>query len=474
LKPHDITTSKGTITLRNSPSNAIYYDVSYINRVPADIKIDGAFADWENRDIEDDGKGEVNNNNLDIIEFSIINSTNTVSFYLRVDGELGWGTAVPYWNDGIAGNDSEPTEPVEPGPPSPSGPSIPPNKGEDVTYIYVDSDNLSTTGYLLHGIGADQLIEIKAKYGEILSKKHLSFAGSSPFDWDWIHVTNVEVGKDTARLETQISKSDLGITGGFQVYFQTTDWSGTGGDWSHDSITRGYPRLTLRGTRGSPTVLTAYPTGSTPTIDGALTTGTEWDDADLYTTGNIDVWVMQDGTWLYIMVKRNDDGTVAAGDYCDIMFETDDKGDNYLEDGEDVKWRSEDTTGTDILTDYGVNGGVWDDGAFTGQAGQDSASSLDPGDSDITYEFKIAISDVFGASPQYDKTVGFAVYVWNDDTSSGDWWPDSGSPSETDPSTWGDLSLPEFQEILIPSFMLIALFMVFKRKTKIKKRKVQQ
>ena len=166
------------------------------------------------------------------------------------------------------------------------------------------------------------------------------------------------------------------------------------------------------------------------------------------------------------MVKRNDDGTTNSGDYCEVMFETDNNGDSVLEDGEDVKWRSTDTTGSDTLTDYGVLSGAWDDGSFTGNVGQDSASDLDSGDSDITYEFKIYLEDVFGSSPPYNKPVGFGVFVWDNDASTGDWWPDSGSPSGTNPSTWGDLTLPEFSDIIVPISIVMAIFVIRKKSRK--------
>jgi hypothetical protein len=217
-KPRDITTNKGTISLRkNSPVQNLY-DVSYISSIPQEIKVDGAFAEWEGREVVDDNTGDTYNKNLDIIEYGVSNTTQMVSFYLRVDGGIFWGTPVPYWNDTI----------------------IPwPITGEDFSYIYIDSDNESTTGYSIGGIGADHLIEIKGKYSEIILNKHLSFFGSSPFDWAWIDVGSVAAEIDTTSLEIQLSMSSVGITGNFKVYFQTTNWSGTMEDYSEQHITRG-------------------------------------------------------------------------------------------------------------------------------------------------------------------------------------------------------------------------------------------
>jgi hypothetical protein len=111
-------------------------------------------------------------------------------------------------------------------------------KGDDVTYIFIDNDNSSATGYLIRDIGCDYLMEIKGRYGEITSNELLAFDGSSPYDWKWESQGKISAETDTCRLETQVNAENLGISGHFNVYFQTTDWSASKSDVSDERDTR--------------------------------------------------------------------------------------------------------------------------------------------------------------------------------------------------------------------------------------------
>ncbi|UCF07750.1 MAG: S8 family serine peptidase [Thermoplasmata archaeon] len=233
--PHDVTTNRGTITLRNSVPEEGHFDVSYIASVPLDIKVDGAFADWKEKDIRNDNEGDVDNRNLDIIEYCVSNTTEKVSFYLKVNGKMGWGTDVPYWNDETAPLPHKPAKPGGLKPALPLPPE-PPRTGEDITYIYIDSDNKITTGFFMGGIGADHMIEIKGRYGEIISRRHSRFDGSTSFEWKWSDMGSVEAKTDLTSLETQITTDDLGTPENFTVYFQTTDWDESREDQSNEKV----------------------------------------------------------------------------------------------------------------------------------------------------------------------------------------------------------------------------------------------
>jgi hypothetical protein len=239
-EPHDITTSCGTISLKRDKPSDGYYEVGYIHSTPNEIVIDGAFSDWEEKDIRDDNPNDVENKNLDIVEYSTFNTTETVSFYFKVDGEMVYGTAVPYCNtvnissyeviSGSGGSDNI-------GPPHTNISQFQ-RTGEDIIFIYIDCDDVHTTGYYINGIGADHLIEIRGKYRKITSNKHLIFDGSYNLDWNWKEEDEVHVQTDSIRMEVQVPLVSIHLSNNSQVLFQITDWSNEMTDSSDESFTR--------------------------------------------------------------------------------------------------------------------------------------------------------------------------------------------------------------------------------------------
>jgi hypothetical protein len=234
--PHDIITNKGTITLIIEEPEPNKYDISYINSVPEEIVIDGAFADWQNKNKTSDDTTDMENNNLDITEYAVTNSSDMVSFYLKVDGRMGYGTVIPHEKYVNAPDALEPPGSGEPGPPS-SVPTLPtPKTGEDIAYIYIDNDNQSTTGYSIGDIGAEHRIEIIGRYGKIISRRHLSYR---QFERIWIDEGDVKAEVESSYLETQIEESELEISGPHKILFQTTDWLKNKKDISEEVVTRG-------------------------------------------------------------------------------------------------------------------------------------------------------------------------------------------------------------------------------------------
>jgi hypothetical protein len=234
--PHDIITNKGTITLISEEPEPGKYDISYINSIPKEIVIDGAFADWQNINKTSDDPTDIDNSNLDISEYAVTNSSDVVSFYMKVDGRMCYGTVIPHENYVNAPEPIEPSTPGEPGPPS-TIPSLPtPKTGEDIAYIYIDNDNQSTTGYSIGDLGAEHRIEITGRYGKIISSRHLSYRQSERI---WIDEGDVRAEVESAYLETQIEDSELEISGPYKILFQTTDWLKSNKDISKEAVTRG-------------------------------------------------------------------------------------------------------------------------------------------------------------------------------------------------------------------------------------------
>ena len=101
--------------------------------------------------------------------------------------------------------------------------------GEDKAYIFIDTDSNSNTGYHQDWltIGADYMLEIKGKDGQILSKGYYVFKGHNQNDWEWLFIGNIAAKKDNTRLETQISQNEIGLGNNvkFNVFFCIMDWN---------------------------------------------------------------------------------------------------------------------------------------------------------------------------------------------------------------------------------------------------------
>ena len=95
----------------------------------------------------------------------------------------------------------------------------------------------------------------------------------------------------------------------------------------------------------------------------------------------------------------------------------------------------------------------------------DAERDPDSGDGNyITYEFKIEFEEVWGTgTPSGGKIVGFAIRVYDNDAGSSYYWG-SGSVGITDPSTWGDLQIPEFSGMLLPLIASMSVGILYRRK----------
>lgn len=209
--------------------------VAYIENVPDKIVVDGAFEDWR-KILGKSDERDVENENIDIREYKSTKDEEHASFYLNVEGEILGGVSVPSKKARIVPSISEkkiPTEPIKP--PTEEIP-LPEQTGEDKIYIFIDSDNNNATGYKLSffPIGADYMIEIKGRYGKVLSSRYFSFSGKKQDIWSWEDVGKIKVACGDKELETQLDLEELGIEDEFSVYFYTKDWDNNE-DYSNDA-----------------------------------------------------------------------------------------------------------------------------------------------------------------------------------------------------------------------------------------------
>jgi len=85
------------------------------------------------------------------------------------------------------------------------GPSErPPALGEDVLRFFLDVDNSTFSGYSIGGIGADRLVEIRGKDGQVTLAALLTFSGSFPGQWAWTPIGPVTVALGHHAVELSV------------------------------------------------------------------------------------------------------------------------------------------------------------------------------------------------------------------------------------------------------------------------------
>lgn len=207
----------------------------YIKAVPTVIRIDGAFADWDNVPAESDEVNEesVNYNpDIDLVEHKNINQNDKINFYLKVDGSMMDGAEVLtrplVWQKSESNDDSN-----EDSTNDNTLHPLPEKIGEDAAYIFIDTDRDLRTGYRADemDIGADYMIMISGQDGEVLSHTLYTYSQTSVNTrmWNWEEQRNeVLAATDSTQLETQINVNALsGFNDeGVNVYYMMTDWDG--------------------------------------------------------------------------------------------------------------------------------------------------------------------------------------------------------------------------------------------------------
>jgi hypothetical protein len=416
--PHDIELKEGTVSLKTTAPFSGYTDLAYVRSIPSIVTIDGAFADWIGKDVKTDTIGDVSNENIDIKRYGTSSSTSDISFYLKVNGKMVGGTAVPFRNTAKAisdqlvdsdrdtvpdiydvqyqydfNNDGTPDvetnhdvdgDGIQDHPydgdywlnttiPSNFRPEYrnkfvsiyigpvekPEVTGEDTVFIFIDKDNSTNTGCHVDNIGADKLIQIEGKYGEI-TKKNVYTYNAQTAKWE-IDAGIVYAQCDSIQLEVGINAANLGITGDFSVYFETSDWTGDE-DHSDVDMTRGFAPIS----RGAPA--TTPPSWPTSWISFATDEDDGFTDASLEI---LELYYSDTPQYLYIRTRTESNAAPILTDnswwlYIDLTG--DGTNDWLIEEKSDYIWNyqwnaTNNNWGTDsdfaeTLTDADIGGAV--------------------------------------------------------------------------------------------------------------------
>jgi parallel beta-helix repeat protein len=209
---------------------------TYIQSVPTDIRIDGAFEDWTGiSEVYDVDPTVIGNKNVNIEMTKRFKTSDNLYFYLQVEGQTMQGAMVPEaykrsepsTGGGGSGGQSQP------------GPVVPVTTilGRDVARVIIQ--NSSTEKYML---------EVLGKNGEIVSRKLYSWENS-----DWTYIKDCLAENDRTQIEFGVTLQDLGLTNASSlvISFEMSDWKGTK-DTSDYMIARSpveYSGLYAKGTK---------------------------------------------------------------------------------------------------------------------------------------------------------------------------------------------------------------------------------
>src|SRR5712691_1171259 len=192
--------------------------LAYLGFVPSQPTVDGAFREWQNA--TGDPVGDVQpvwDQDVDLTGYGFRGFAGSTYFMASVLATALNGTIVPSLNPGYTPPSNGTGNGTLSAPP-------PPENGTDSLRFLLDSDGNGTTGYTIGGIGADYLIEITGKNGEILSSTAMRFNGASANDWKWASLGAVPAAKDRAHIEAELAS--IAIANASRAYFQATGWNG--------------------------------------------------------------------------------------------------------------------------------------------------------------------------------------------------------------------------------------------------------
>ena len=425
--------------------------VAYLGTAPGVHRVDGYFGDWTGGLSFDTGR--VADRDVDIRQYAANHTGSTAFVYVDVVGRMFGGSVTP----------ERVVRPVGGGGGTPSPPGLKPAKrGEDLFRAYIDVDNLRPDGTMVLGVRADFLVEIRGMHGKITSTRVYEWTGR----WTPSTSHSAVVANDRTRFEAGL---DLGTvaTGEMEMAIEATDWADL------VDVTDVYSFLGLPGgggTRGAPilgpfhggtaeTAIAQPLTNGAATVDGNCVSG-EYDGAGTFDDPGITGRVGTASTYVYICIEVTGDIDDDATDSGYIYFDNAHDG-GTSPDADDHRFYV--ISGVPGLISHQGTGSGW--GSCTDcDSANGGAGEFRTGPNRQVYEFKIRYLNVWGTdSPSSSQEAGFAV-IAHDIGGSDYTWGSTSPPSDTDPSTWGHLDIPEFRDVLIPIAIVGVIYFIGRRR----------
>ena len=425
---------------------------AYFESSPTGMAVDGWFGDWETVQMDaDDDDSPVVNPNLDIQESAVTKDAagDVAYFYLDVENDLLGGVSAPQVRyKGVPSSGGQPSPPVM---------RLNRMGGEDVTYIYIDSNTTDeangTLIAVIDVIKPDYMIKIKGINGEVMKKELCHWAHG------WDCTGSVEVGKETSRLEASAIIPGIS-TAEMEVVFATTDWRSKG-----DTTELATRTVHSRGQGGPEPLAPSWPGTWISVI-------TDSDEGHAIPSLEIlEVYFNMDATYLYARIRTETSlvPTITAYTWW-IYIDTDGDGNN---DWVVVEMSGQGGSGevhglawNTLLTQWGGTGADWQD--TISDADDDSAArstTMTIGiDTFGCIDFAVLRSNI--GSIDTDATIAAADEDVEDQSLSGRTERDPSESLDYIEDATGSGDIPEFDFVLLPILFLAVLQTVMIKRRK--------
>lgn len=222
--------------------NQLNQILSYIEKIPEKITIDGAFSDWgEIEKYPDDDFDKIINPDLNIQEFSLVSEDGKLNFYFNIEGNLLSAMDLPIKlipiNDKLIhkqSNDKDEKNRIKN-----EGLELLPQElvTKDRLHIFLDTDRDMSTGYRPSWLklGAEHMIQITGRDGEIINHAlykysnvgTLNFGSNATNEtWSWEFMAFVPTAKDKTQLETCVFYNilEFNLEKGVNVCYVLSNW----------------------------------------------------------------------------------------------------------------------------------------------------------------------------------------------------------------------------------------------------------
>ena len=196
----------------------------YLLADPNYIAIDGLFIDWHQRLTGSDPAGDVENEDIDLLDYGELTQDQQLFFYLHVAGEILAGSEIPadVTRHLPADQMETPPEIPEAAVTQQSQAPLPVNTGEDQIWILLDV--VPGDGYRISPfVSADYAIHIHGWTGKVLDQQLMQFSGSSDSDWSWTPYGEAMAASGGSELEAALVLDDLPAIPR-AVHFHLVDW----------------------------------------------------------------------------------------------------------------------------------------------------------------------------------------------------------------------------------------------------------
>lgn len=397
---------------------------SYLGECKSSIEIDGGFDDWHSVRKHCDYSGDINNPNIDVLNYAMVVDDGKASFYTEVQDGIMTGSTLL-----ISAIQETTVHDVT-------------TATNDTSVLYHKIDPLFGEDVLTVTIDGHYKIDVRGQNGKITKSIWSKF-----IDDEWTEQGTFQAECDYKRVELSID--DFVVSESSNIVVLMSDWKSQSDEAVVHSVTRSTISIPFSEPPAEPLYnasvdykMTAFWTEEVPTIDGVVNE-TAWNGVGIYhvnETKSITIYTSMDSENLYVAVISNNDTYQEANDYCAVFI---DIGHNETTspDADDVMIAQ---AYGGAVSHYVGNGADWT--YLTLPDGCNCSSNSSTTDSRVSWEFKIPVVylNAYGNFNTTDSFVGFGVQIMDGTGYYHTTYPDyyvEGAipPMYLMPNYWGDL-----------------------------------